>query len=306
MSETFWGIDLGGTKLEGTILSSLHETQPIARRRIPTEAAQGYEHILQRIKLLVTGLREETGLAPSVVGVGHPGMLDPVTNCLKNSNTQCLNGRPLKLDLERELGVEVRCANDANCFALAEALLGAGRGAETVFGVIMGTGVGGGVVVRGSVLGGAQGLGGEWGHNVLIPWGPPCYCGKNGCVETILSGPALESYYATQSGNHLTLEAIRGAASQGDAHAQATLERLYFWFGRAIGVVVNILDPHVVVLGGGVSNVPELYTRGLEQLGKTIFNDQMHTRIVRNELGDSAGVFGAAMLCRSVPAEGRP
>ncbi len=298
MTGPFWGIDLGGTKIEGAVLPSLTQPQPIARHRIDTEAASGYEHILERIEMLIGTLCQQTGASPSAIGVGHPGVIDPRTAAIKNSNTQCLNGRQLRIDLETRLGVSVLCANDANCFALAEAMLGAGRGARTVFGVIIGTGVGGGVVINGEALHGAQGIAGEWGHNVLIPFGPPCYCGKNGCVETIVSGPALEEYYRVRSGRRASLSEIVSAADRGDEDAVRTIARLSYWFGRALGVVVNILDPDRIVLGGGLSNIDALYGGMLPELRRTIFNDRMESRIVKNELGDSAGVFGAAMLCR--------
>jgi fructokinase len=306
--DCFWGIDLGGTKIEGVVLSSEANklTTPLARRRIDTEAELGYDQILLNIASLVAQLSQETGLTPTAIGVGHPGTIDPATDLIKNSNTQCLNSKPLKLDLSEKLNLPIHCANDANCFALAEAKLGAGKGAAVVFGIIMGTGVGGGVVVNGSLLQGAQGIAGEWGHNVLIPFGAPCYCGKNGCVEGVFSGPALELYYQSLLGhnktgsqkreNHKTMREISTLADSGDILAQQTINRLTYWFGKAVAVVVNILDPDVVVLGGGVSNVKSLYTAGYQQLAKDIFNDSVKTKIVQNALGDSAGVFGAAML----------
>ena len=176
-----WGIDLGGTKIEGVVLEA-GQTEPLCRIRIATEAEKGYQHIVGQMQRLVEQMKAQTGLAPAAVGSGTPGVLDPQTQTLKNSNTLCLNGQPLKADLEKSLGLPVELANDANCFALAEARLGAGKGAETVFGIIMGTGVGGGVVVRERVLYGCQGIAGEWGHNVLDSEGPECYCGKRGCV----------------------------------------------------------------------------------------------------------------------------
>jgi fructokinase len=295
MNDRYWGIDLGGTKIEGTVLTSASEPDPLCRIRIPTEADGGYEHILSRIHGLVEQMGEETGLRPERIGFGTPGVLDPRTQNLKNSSTVCYNGRPLKRDLEKKLGLPVVLANDANCFALAEARLGAGRGAETVFGVILGTGVGGGVVIDGKVLYGGQGIAGEWGHNTLDPAGPPCYCGRCGCVETFLSGPALERYYESLSGERRSLQEIV-QRREADADAGATVERLLAYFGRAMASVINILDPHAVVLGGGVSNVKLLYAAGLEEVAHHIFNDRLETRIIKHQLGDSAGVFGAAML----------
>ncbi len=291
-----WGIDLGGTKIEGVVLAA-GETEPRCRIRIATEAEQGYQHIVGQIALLVAQLKEQTGLQPAAIGVGTPGVLDPQTQTLKNSNTLCLNGQPLKADLERALGLPLELANDANCFALAEARLGAGKGAETVFGIIMGTGVGGGVVVRERVLYGCQGIAGEWGHNVLDGEGPECYCGKRGCVERFLAGPALQEYYAGLAGKRLPLAEIVHRYQQGsDPHAAATVQRMIAYFGKAIAYLINILDPHVIVLGGGVSNVDLLYSEGVQAARPYVFNNRLETRVAKNQLGDSAGVFGAAML----------
>lgn len=293
---TYWGIDLGGTKIEGVVLAE-GEAEPRCRIRVPTEAEQGYQHIVGQIGRLVQQMQAHTGLQPATIGVGTPGVLDPQTQTLKNSNTLCLNGQPLKADLERALGVPLELANDANCFALAEARLGAGKGAETVFGIIMGTGVGGGVVVRERVLYGCQGIAGEWGHNVLDEQGPACYCGKRGCVERFLAGPALQEYYAGLAGESLPLAEIVRRYEQGtDAHARATVERMIAYFGKAIAYLINILDPHVIVIGGGVSNVGLLYREGVQAARPYVFNNRLETRVAKNLLGDSAGVFGAAML----------
>ncbi len=297
MDELIWGIDLGGTKIEGVVLATTERAEPLCRLRIPTEAAGGYEHILGRVAALVQRLAAATGTRPRRIGFGTPGVLDPTSQTLKNSNTTCYIGRPLKADLEAALHVPVVLANDANCFALAEARLGAGRGAASVFGVILGTGVGGGIVLRGEVVHGCQGIAGEWGHNIVDERGEPCYCGRRGCVETFLSGPALEAHYARQSGQRLPLREIVARHRRGDdPHATATVQRLLAYFGRSLAQVINILDPEVVVLGGGVSNVELLYTEGVRQLGRWVFNDRVQTRVVRHQLGDSAGVFGAAML----------
>ena len=297
MTEQYWGIDLGGTKIEGAVVASTTEPDPLCRIRIPTEAEGGYEHILTRIQALVERMIQETGQRPGRIGFGTPGVLDPTSQTLKNSSTTCYIGKPLTKDLEERLGVPAVLANDANCFALAEARLGAGRNAQTVFGVILGTGVGGGVVVDNRVLYGCQGIAGEWGHNLLDPSGPRCYCGRSGCVETFLCGPALERHYAVLSGQQRPLpEIVRRHSLGGDPHADATMERLFAYFGRAVAAVVNILDPHTVVLGGGVSNIGLLYTDGVREVARHVFNDRLETRIVENQLGDSAGVFGAAML----------
>lgn len=294
-----WGIDLGGTKIEGVVISSLEDREPVCRLRVDTEAAQGYQHIVGQIGKLVELMKKESGDTPTLIGFGTPGTLTPATGLLKNSNTTCLNGMPLKKDIEEKLSTEIVIQNDANCFALAEAKWGAAQGAESVFGVIMGTGVGGGLVINGSSINGKSGIAGEWGHNVLVENGPDCYCGKSGCVETILSGPALERYYEKVSGKKLSLKDIAAEAEKGDnPDAKETIDHLNRNFAKAISVVLNIFDPEVVVLGGGVSNVDSLYSAGAELVSDYIFNDQVENRIVKNELGDSAGVFGAAFLTR--------
>lgn len=295
-----WGLDLGGTKIEGVILPADGGANPICRTRIATEADRGYDHVVKRIAELISLMESESGLKrPARIGIGTPGTADPVTGLMKNCNTTSLNGRPLAADLTAEIGAEAVLANDANCFALAEATLGAAAGAPTVFGVIMGTGVGGGMVVHGKVLNGAQGIAGEWGHNMLEPTGLDCYCGKRGCVETVLSGPFLERHYTSISGEKKKLAEISRLAETGtDPHAEQTMNRLYEKFGEALSVVVNIFDPHVIVLGGGVGNILGLYTNGRQALRKWVFNDDLRTELKRPTLGDSAGVFGAAMLVR--------
>src|SRR4051812_34885664 len=203
-----WGIDLGGTKIECAVLDTANNMEVIARRRIPTESNKGYEHIISQVKKLVATVAQEVGEGPAHLGFATPGVLEPESQVMKNCNTTSMNGKPMHRDLESALGVRVRLANDANCFALAEALMGAGKNypdAEVVFGVIMGTGVGGGLVVHQKIIGGHHGLGGEWGHNILEEGGELCYCGKRGCVEKVIAGPALEKYYATRSGNKLSL-----------------------------------------------------------------------------------------------------
>ncbi|MFN8390596.1 MAG: ROK family protein [Bdellovibrionota bacterium] len=297
MHQSYWGIDLGGTKIEGVVLTSLDNPEPLCRLRVDTNAHLGYEHIVTQAAELLAAMRQETGLTPERVGVGHPGVLDPRTKLLKNSNTQCLNGKPFQRDFESKIGIPAMLANDANCFALAEACYGAARNASVVFGVIMGTGVGGGIVLSRKVHSGAQGIAGEWGHNVLDPTGPECYCGKRGCVEAMISGPALEKLYFDRTNRKAPLSEIVSLAESGQEQAAAdVLDHLTTWFGRAITVVINILDPDCVVIGGGVSNIDALYTRGVAEAARTTFNDSLSTPIVKNLLGDSAGVFGAAML----------
>jgi fructokinase len=297
-----WGIDLGGTKIEGVVMESAEQPTVLARLRVPTEQAGGYTHIINQIAKLIDMLKMETGLSPSRIGIGTPGTIDPGLQLMKNSNTTSLNGMPLKRDLEAVLRMPVVMANDANCFAMAEARLGAVQevmpDAEVVFGVIMGTGVGGGIVAHHRVINGRQGIGGEWGHNFLDESGGRCYCGHVGCVETIISGPALERYYKSLTGNTLKLRDIAARSSEEEA-AKQTMQRLIHFFGKAIAVVINILDPDAIVLGGGVGNIRELYTDGVEEVKKHVFNHRLDTLFLKPKLGDSAGVFGAALLTKN-------
>lgn len=294
-----WGIDLGGTKIEGVVMPSLQNATPIVRTRLDTEADKGYEHILNQIQKLVAEMRERSGLTPESIGFGTPGVLDPALQTMKNCNTTCLIGKPLKRDLEELLQVRVTIANDANCFALAETHWGVVKEkfpeARMVFGIIMGTGVGGGIVMDGKVWNGHHGIAGEWGHNFLDQSGGPCYCGKTGCVETVLCGPALEKYYTGLSGKSLKLKEI-DACSNTDKAAAETMQRLHHFFGKALSVVTNLLDPDVIIIGGGVGNIDSIYTEGVESLKQFIFNNGVEVRIVKPNLGDSAGVFGAAAL----------
>jgi fructokinase len=282
------GIDLGGTKTEAVVvrLRGAETPEILARRRVPTGREEGYEHVLATAAELVADVARDACLGElPKIGCGMPGGVT-AAGTIKNSNTTCLNGRPFRKDLIARVGHPIVFANDANCFALAEATFGAARGAEVAFGVIMGTGVGGGLVLRGRAWDGAQGIAGEWGHVVLEPIdGPPCYCGKRGCVETFLSGPAIERAYAAKTGTERALVDI-GTLDD------ATLDR----FGRALATVIDIVDPDVVVLGGGVSNLSILYEKGVAAVARWVFNDELRTRIVKHEIGDSAGVFGAALL----------
>ncbi|MBL7873480.1 MAG: ROK family protein [Cyclobacteriaceae bacterium] len=298
--DNLWGIDLGGTKIEGAVLKSAGNPEVLFRDRLPTEGHKGYEHILGQIKKVVEKMESTLGYKPSKIGIATPGTLDPGLGLMKNSNSTNLNGKPLKRDLESLLGVEMFMANDANCFALAEANMGAAKEnfpkAKVVFGVILGTGVGGGVVVNGKVINGLQGIGGEWGHNFLDESGGACYCGKSGCVEKILAGPALEKYYASISGQSKNMKEVYELYKGGDPYATQTMERLIHFFGLALSVVVNILDPDVIVIGGGVGNIDSIYSAGRESLKKYVFNNKLDTAVIKPKLGDSAGVFGAAFL----------
>ncbi|MEK7758893.1 MAG: ROK family protein [Pseudomonadota bacterium] len=288
------GIDLGGTKTEVIVMNDSGEI--LTRERRATPQADGDEAILANIRDLVLELERRAG-ASCRVGLGTPGAISTKTGFLKNSNTVCLNGQPVKQDLEKLLAREIRIANDANCFALSEALDGAAQGESVVFGVILGTGVGGGIVVNSQLLEGAQHIAGEWGHNVLEPDGPPCYCGKRGCVETFLSGPGLARDFASLGGDAaLDARAIAMTAEQGDVLAEAAMQRYLDRFWRALSVVINILDPDAIVLGGGLSNIARLYTEGREHVARHTFNDELRTRILPNLHGDSSGVRGAAQL----------
>jgi fructokinase len=306
------GVDLGGTKIEAVVLR-LEPDEPriLARMRVPTEREQGYDHVVGATAKLVADVAAEAGLdGLPPVGVGMPGSITlrradgspSDTPLTKNSNTTCLNGRPFRRDLSRAVGADIAFANDANCFALAEATYGAARGARVAFGVILGTGVGGGIVLReggesaARVWDGAQGIAGEWGHVTLDPVaGPPCYCGRRGCVEQYLSGPAIEAAYRARAGRAMPLTEIAARAREDD-QARETLDAVVDLFGRAVATVINVLDPDTIVLGGGVSNLQVLYERGAEAVARWIFNDEVRTVIAKHALGDSAGVLGAALL----------
>jgi len=292
------GIDLGGTKTEVIALGRAGET--LLRRREPTPA-QDYAGTVGLVVRLVHETEDTLGARASV-GIGTPGSLSPETGLLRNSNSTCLNGQPVKRDLERALGREIRIANDADCFALSEGLDGAARGASSVFGAILGTGVGGGIVIAGRVLAGPNAIAGEWGHNPL-PWpvgderpGPGCYCGKHGCIETFLSGPGLALDHERRYSERLSPEEIAARARGGERAATATMHRYEERLARALATVINVLDPEVVVLGGGVSNVESLYARVPALLRDWVFSEAVRTRLVRSAHGDSSGVRGAALL----------
>jgi len=296
-----WGIDLGGTKIEGVILEDHESMRVLKRMRIPTEAHKGYIHVVRQIYKLIETMTAEVGVKAQKIGFGTPGTIDPMTQTLKNCNSTHLNGMPLKRDLENMLGIPIEMANDANCFAVAEANLGAVQevlpDAKVVFGVIMGTGVGGGIVVNGKVINGRQGIAGEWGHNFLDETGGPCYCGRTGCVEKIISGPALENFYYDLTNTKIRLPEIMERHLEGnDEVATQTIQRLIHFFGKGIANVINVLDPDAIVLGGGVGNIDLLYSEGVREAEKYIFNNRLETIFLKPKLGDSAGVFGAALL----------
>jgi len=295
---TRFGVDLGGTKIE--IIALAQDGRELLRRRVATPK-ENYGEILDVVAGLVRDA--ETELADrGTVGIGTPGSISRATGLLRGSNSVCLNGKPIKVDLEALLGREVPITNDANCFALSEATDGAGAGAEVVFGVILGTGVGGGIVVRGHVLTGPNAIAGEWGHNPL-PWpkdderpGYPCFAGHSGCIETFLSGPGIERDHLRASGEALTSHDIGARAAIGDAACEATMRRYEERVARALAHVINILDPDVIVLGGGMSNVRRLYANVPGLWLPWVFSDRVDTRLVKHRYGDSSGVRGAAWL----------
>jgi fructokinase len=295
------GIDVGGTKIEGIALAGIHE---VARIRVPTQR-DDYEATLGTIVSLVAELERQAG-AKGTVGVGIPGTISPATGLVKNANSTWLLGRPFVGDLSSRLDRPVRIANDANCFAMSEAADGAAAGAKVVFGVILGTGTGAGIVVGGEVLTGPNGIAGEWGHNPL-PWpetdeqpGPPCYCGKRGCVETYLSGPGLSSDHERRTGCRYSAAEVVARAANGDQNAEETVGRFELRAARALAAVINMLDPDVIVLGGGLSNLNSLYDRLPRLWGRWVFSagedHVVRTRLVRARHGDSSGVRGAAWL----------
>ena len=301
------GVDLGGTKIEAIALDSAGAT--LARRRIPAPR-DDYRATLEAIAGLIAAIESETGRQGSI-GIGAPGAISPFTGRLRNANSVWLNGQPLDQDLAARLKRPVRIANDADCFALSEATDGAGHGARTVFGVILGTGTGGGVVVDGRLLAGPNAIAGEWGHNPL-PWpapdetpGPACYCGKQGCIETFLSGPGMAADHACRTGRTLTPPEIQAEAAGGEPAALETLRRHADRLARGLAAVVDLLDPDVIVLGGGLSNLPQLYAQLPGLIRPYLFCDGIATRILPPVHGDSGGVRGAAWLWGSAEGVGQ-
>ncbi|NUQ75053.1 MAG: ROK family protein [Polyangiaceae bacterium] len=302
------GLDLGGSKIEAAVLRRTHNgsLEVTLRKRIPTERDRGYEAVLARTASLLNEVIGEAGAdrATVPIGVGMPGGVTRA-GLIKNSNTVCLNGRPFREDLCRALGGRsIAFENDANCFALAEARMGAAAAwiDGVVFGVILGTGAGGGLVLKGTVWPGAQGIAGEWGHHAVWPdRGPTCYCGQRGCLEVFASGPAVERDYRERSGKALPLAEIARRRAE-DPHAREAVEGLIDTFGRGLANVIDILDPSAIVIGGGVSNLGILYTEGAARVARYVFNDELTTPILKNTLGDSSGVLGAALL--NEPAAG--
>jgi fructokinase len=292
------GVDLGGTKMEVIAMGS--RGKELLRHRVRTPQGD-YTAILNAIVELIRYAEKRIG-ADYSIGIGTPGALSRTTGKLKNSNSTCLNNMPILHDLERLIGRPVRVSNDANCFALSEAVDGSGTGTSVVFGVIIGTGCGGGIVVNGSVLTGLNAIAGEWGHNPL-PWatdderpGPDCYCGKKGCIETYLSGPGMTRDHQASTGRKLRPETIVQRAAAGEQASEATLGRYEERMARALAHVINIVDPDVIILGGGMSNIPRLYKNVPELWGRYVFSDRVETKLLPARHGDSSGVRGAAWL----------
>jgi fructokinase len=287
------GIDLGGTKTEAVILDE--QGGIVERQRVPTEQDKGYNHVVKVVADLYQSMRKLINDQEHQVGIGTPGYTDS-SGSIKNSSLLCLNDMTLISDFQKLTGVKPATDNDANCFAVAEALLGAGKGMDVVFGVIMGTGCGGGIVVNNSLIRGHQYLGGEIGHAVLHPGGRACFCGKKGCVERYISGSGIEEGYLELTGNKKRLQEIVEDYREGESNAFQIMNGFFEDFGVAMSTLINILDPSMIVLGGGVSNIDELYTIGIEKVRKNVFKEDPEIRISQNILGDSAGVIGAALL----------
>ena len=283
------GIDLGGTKTEAILLDE--NLNVLERKRVSTPK-NNYQEIINTILSLVSGISENN--SDFSLGICTPGTISKQTGLIKNSNTQCLIGKPLKEDLENKLGKKISMENDANCFAMAEAKMGAACGFDVVFGVIMGTGVGGGIIINGKIHSGRTNIGGEWGHHTIHRNGNSCYCGKTGCVETYISGPSLEKQWQELTGKSQNLpEILSNIDSEiGQKWKNEFLEN----FGYGLANVIDILDPDVIVLGGGLSNIDFLYTEGKESVYSKVFSDSVDTPVLKNKLGDSAGVFGACLL----------
>ena len=298
MSEFLWGIDLGGTKIECIVLDT--DLNIVHRERIATKGEEGYQVVLTQIQKLISNVSSQVGAKPKRIGIGTPGFINSHTQKLRNCNSVYLNGHTFKIDIEEKLEIPVKVTNDANCFAVSEYKLGIVReefpDARVVLGIIMGTGVGLGIVVNGKIIEGKNGIGGEWGHNFLDDSGGKCYCGKEGCVEKVISGPALEKFYTDITESTLQLKEIVELYRGGDQKAGEVMQRLFRFFAKAVANVINIIDPDVIVIGGGVGNIDELYTEGLRELDHHVFGDYISTSFVKPKYGDSSGVLGAALL----------
>lgn len=287
-------VDMGGTKIE-IMLTGATPLDVIQKERVRTEKEFGYQHLVSQLAHLIlkyVALCDE----PPLIGIGIPGSINPQTHLVRNANTTCLIGHPLQEDLEKLVGLPINFENDANCLALSEATFGAGKGYKMVMGIILGTGLGGGLVIDGKLWTGTQGIAGEWGHLSMNFNGPKCWCGNNGCMEMYLSGTAAEANYKAKTGKFKKLNDIYLAyETKSDPHAVDVIEEYLKLFGYGVANLISSYDPDIVVLGGGVSNIPILYTQGVEKIAEHVFNDGLVTPIVQNKLGDSSGIFGAAI-----------
>lgn len=290
------GIDLGGTKTE-IMLTEENPLDIIERRRVPTSQENGYEFIINQTAELIKNYLKLCDSEP-VIGMGIPGSINVKSQLVRNSNTLCLNGMPLKKDLESLIQIPITVENDANCLTLSEALLGAGKDYEMVLGIIMGTGMGGGLVVNGKIWNGQHGIAGEFGHTSIDRFGRDCWCGEKGCLERYISGTAVEAHYKALSDDKLKLpEIYQRYLDKSDNAAIEAIEELISAFGRGIANFITAFDPNIVIIGGGVSNLPILYSEGVKAIKKQIFcDDELTTPVVQNKLGDSSGIFGAALL----------
>jgi fructokinase len=289
------GIDLGGTKTEVIVLGP--DDEVLFRKRVPTPSPKGYDPILECISSLTGEGRDHIPTHSTyTIGIGIPGSISATTNTVQNANTTCLIGKPLHSEIEQKLGCSVVVENDANCFTLAECRAGAAQGYALVFGVIMGTGCGGGICINGHVRPGPHHIAGEWGHYSVDPSGPQCYCGNMGCVETKISGSGVESAFYSRYGRIISMQSILQGFRNGDPECVEAFNRFFDDFGRCLGGLISTLDPDAVVLGGGLSNIDELYTLGVERVKNYVFCEYLTTPILKNQLGDSAGVFGAAWV----------
>lgn len=291
------GIDLGGTKTEGILLDPRSDAVTRFRQPTPRGGPDPYRAILENTAALIRRLTQAVpDDQPHTVGVGIPGVSDPASGRVINANTTALIGKPFQADLSALIGHDLGIENDANCFTAAESRMGAARGYAVVFGLILGTGVGGGLTLNGRVHHGRHGIAGEWGHLSMAPNGRACWCGNRGCVETLISGTALAQAWQERHGSPQTAESIVAGHRRGDAACRAVFERFLEDFGRCLGGLISILDPDAVVIGGGLSHIDELYTEGAAQAYRYAFHPDPHTPILKNSLGDSAGVFGAAWI----------
>lgn len=288
------GIDLGGIKTEGVVLD--RDLKVLFRKRIPTQKEKGYEHLIKDIAFLYDEMVDLIDNKAHTFGIGTSGSISKKTGFIKNSNLAILNSTPFIQDLEKAINRKVAWQNDSNCFVLAEANFGAGKGKKRVFGAIMGSGIGGGMIFDGKLINGLQSLAGEWGHSIISSYGPQCHCGKIGCIETFISGPSVERKYKEMFEEEISMQEIVKRYRLGDEKSRIIMSEFFLYFGKSVSNLIAILDPEIIILGGGLSNIDELYTIGLSKVKDFVFNDELTTPIVRNKCGDSAGVLGAALI----------